>query len=284
MSLEFFRKWANRWLGIVAGMVAIGAALFGGIRYIVSSEVSALRDDVKRLEALPDKIASLGERVARLEGQLNIKTAAAAPTSKEAADDAKKTLENAKSANLKFDVNVIRDAGDQFLSAGQKDPIAWDAALAFVEYRSWLNLSVSPVSGKAQGKNTNYRYQLNLIPNPDVHAQTTPVVAARVTEIFGPVAAEDSARIESLDKPQVEGSGVRYLVVQGITDIIVLDGEYLKNAVIRDSVVEYRGGAVRLQNVYFINCTFRFHQSRRSASLGRTMLASASVTFESSPA
>jgi hypothetical protein len=48
----------------------------------------------------------------------------------------------------------------------------------------------------------------------------------------------------------------------------VLDGEYMKNVVVRNAVVKYEGGPLKLENTHFGNCTFQFLQTPGSRELG----------------
>lgn len=62
--------------------------------------------------------------------------------------------------------------------------------------------------------------------------------------------------------------------------MIVIDGYWIKNVVLRNATIAYHGGPVRLENVYFVDCRFGFSQLPRTRSLVDHLLASLSVTFE----
>jgi hypothetical protein len=84
------------------------------------------------------------------------------------------------------------------------------------------------------------------------------VPAVKVGFAGGHVPQEQSARLESLADPQPHGSGFGFFVIEGGNQAIVLDGMYIKNAIVRNARIIYNGAAVRLESVYFVNCTFRF--------------------------
>jgi hypothetical protein len=81
--------------------------------------------------------------------------------------------------------------------------------------------------------------------------------------------------------PQPEGSEFAFFVVDGGLDAVVLDGEYMKNVIIRNSEIQYGGGPLVLESVYFVNCVFRsrFQLTPRGTGLGETILAAASVNY-----
>ena len=60
----------------------------------------------------------------------------------------------------------------------------------------------------------------------------------------------------------------------------MLDGEYMKNVIVRNAVVKYEGGPLKLENTHFVNCTFQFQQTPTSRDLGLQLLAGGSVNFE----
>lgn len=284
-SWDAFYNWCKKWLPVIGGFVVIGAAILGGIKYIVKSEVSGIANDITAvkttLQPLPESISSLKDRATKMETHwedLKLREVSQKPTSKENVNAVKQSLDAARTAEVKPSLDAIKDAGDKLLLAGQKNPLAWDAAVAFLEYRTFINSGIVPFPLEPTINDTQYVYALRLKPNPVANQKGT-VLAVRVKETPGEVPLADSARIESLIKPQSHGSGVRLLIVEGKSDIIVLDGEYFKNVIVRDAIVEYDGGPVRLENVYFINCTLRWHPSAPARDLGQQLLADASVTF-----
>jgi hypothetical protein len=72
--------------------------------------------------------------------------------------------------------------------------------------------------------------------------------------------------------------GPAFLVVKGLTADI--DGFHLKNVIFQDMVLSYNGGTIALENVYFVNCQFRFKSNVRSWALVSTIAAANGwVTF-----
>jgi hypothetical protein len=106
-------------------------------------------------------------------------------------------------------------------------------------------------------------------------------VYAGLWRFAGKASPENSAKFEALNKPEKASSGSAWILFQSETEILALDGLYLKNVIIRDVTVEYRGGPLRLENVYFVNCEFISPLTARGRALNRALLASPSVKFGS---
>jgi hypothetical protein len=110
-------------------------------------------------------------------------------------------------------------------------------------------------------------------------------VFAVIRTAWGYAGADKSARLEQLSNPQPEGSEFAYFIIIGGNATIGLDGEYMKNVIIRNCDVSYAGGPVRLENVWFINCTFHAynHVVEEAKMLGNAILAHPHVTFATLP-
>jgi hypothetical protein len=85
--------------------------------------------------------------------------------------------------------------------------------------------------------------------------------------------------LEPLEAAQAAPSEIGLFVVEGGTDSIVLDGMYMKNVVLRNAKVIYEGGPVRLENVYFIKCSFTFASTPTVLAFEEAVLQTASVNF-----
>lgn len=59
-----------------------------------------------------------------------------------------------------------------------------------------------------------------------------------------------------------------------------LDGGDWRNLVFRNSIIAYKGGPVRLTNVRFENCQFRFEVSQRAEKLGLAIVTAMPVTTD----
>jgi hypothetical protein len=184
-------KWCSRWIPIVGGSILIFGAMFAGIKYIVGSELAASGwgNKIEKLDEtikpLPDAINSLKDRATKMETHwedLAIKALSQQPPSKENTHAIKEALSTAKTANLKLSADIIREVGRKFIAAASKDPVAWDAALAILDYRTFLSSENIPATESPA--DTHYQFQLNLRPNPDIPTASV-MFSAKVTQVGG---------------------------------------------------------------------------------------------------
>ena len=175
--------------------------------------------------------------------------------------------------------NCLR--GENFLRAAKDYPDAWSAAQVFLDYKTFLNTDLLPVIGPPTPLgNPNYRTTTTITGFKDEHRGYQR--AYSITYMNGHAPPDKSARLEALNNPQPEGSGVALIVVDGGDATFGLDGEYARNVVIRNADVSYAGGPTRLENVYFVNCKFHanFLAMPRTMELGQQILASTPTTYE----
>jgi hypothetical protein len=204
------------------------------------------------------------------------------PTDPQHIADARRVLNTAKARRIKILPDVISSTGVKFIEAAEKTAEVWPAAQEYLDYRSFLNADFVPSANQltpATGK-SKYRSAVTIIPNPK-HPERHK--AFQVSFAGGYALPDKSARLETLANPQPEGSEFAFFVIEGGLDTIVLDGEYMRHVIIRNADVQYDGGPIRLEDVYFVNCTFHsgFKLTPRSIVLGREILTAASVTFDS---
>jgi hypothetical protein len=221
------------------------------------------------------RIPHMGELVF----ERKLQQASGDPTSPRNIQDVKLVLAQATAAQVPISSDVVRTAGIKFLEAAQNQPVAWDAARAFLDYRSLLNAGIAPRPTPATGK-SKYRESVTIKPNPD-HPERHP--AFQVTFAGGYATPDKSARLETMRDPQPMGSEFAFFTIDGYVDTIVLDGMYMKHVVIRNADVQYDGGPIRLEDVYFVNCVFhsRFTLTLRGIDLSREILRAAGTTFPS---
>ena len=213
---------------------------------------------------------------------LRLQQNAVDPTAPQHIADAARVLETARAKRIRIPLEVITSTGAKFVEAAEKTPAAWPAAQEYLDYRSFLNAAFVPSANQltpATGK-SKYRSAVTVIPNPK-HPEWHKLF--QVSFAGGYALPDKSARLETLANPQPEGSEFAFFVIEGGRDTIVLDGEYMRHVIIRNADVQYDGGPIRLEDVYFVNCTFHsgFKLTPRSIGLGREILTAASVTFDS---
>jgi hypothetical protein len=289
--------WLKTMPGLIAACAAILAAGFACVIYIVKAETSPtnletskqiakLTEDVQnlveKLSPLPGEISSLDTRVTKLETHWDdLVLRRLGESAKANASSIGKTLRDAQSAKLKLSPQTIQWVGEKLLDVSLMDRTARDAARDCLGYRSFLNVTDDPQPTPATGK-SSYREVVKIKPNPD-HPELHP--AFQVMFAGGYAAPAESARLELLSKPQPAGSEFSFFVINGNVDTIILDGMYMRHVVVRNADLQYDGGPLQLDDVYFVNCLFhsRFKITPTSVKLGQQILRKPSTSFASRP-
>ena len=271
---RFVREW-----GLAAALITAPIALLGlagtGWYYALS-----------RVERQATFQATAEERLKLIEAtlkEIQLKQIASNPADPDNIKAAKALLAVAQTEKFKIASSVIETAGKRFLQVAQKDPQAWPAAQDFLGYRSFLNADFVPNLGQLTPATGNSKY------SPDIsitHIFSTP---ARMMIWFagGYATSDKSARLEKLSAPHREGSEFTYFVLEGGPNATIgLDGFYLKNVIVRNSSVSYDGGPVRLENVYFVNCTFTTTRllTPQTVDFGLELLANVPTSYQNSGA
>jgi hypothetical protein len=289
-------EFLSKWVVPSAAVATLFIALFGGITYVIKSEVSDLRSDVgtmkENIKALTNDLASKDQSTnLRIDGLLKdaLERAFPRPTGSKAElkgslKHADELLQIARAEKLRLDPGLLASYGKQ-VAALSDEPVDSAAArrtlINLLDYRSFLNAEFVPSLSQltpATGK-SKYQSSVSVLPNPE-----HPEWSAALTVFFagGYAAPDKSARLESLSNPQPESSEFAFFVIEGGMHALVLDGAYMKNVIIRNSAVVYSGGPVLLENVYFVNCTFKGgFQLPSGRDLGIKLLSAASVNFDS---
>lgn len=201
------------------------------------------------------------------------------PLDPESARVAQKTLASARKGFLRIDSRIVRDTGAKFIQSAEPNSGAWSAVQEYLGYRSFLNADYAPALTPATGT-SKYRSSVNItaLPPNFEHGRAFSVFFAG-----GYASGDKSARLESLSNPQPEGSEFAYFIVDGGAAAIGLDDAYMRNVIIRNSDISYAGGQVKLENVWFIDCTFQAYVRvvPETKKLGNAILAySGPVTFK----
>jgi hypothetical protein len=191
-------------------------------------------------------------RVEAHEVELKLQRASDKPLDAESAEEAQRALAIAREGFLKLDSKIVRDTGTKFIQTAEQDSGAWSAVQEYLSYRSFLNADFVPALTPATGT-SKYRSNVNITAlRPG--SERSP--AFQVSFAGGYASGDKSARLEQLNSPQPEGSEFAYFIIDGGRATIGLDGAYMRNVIVRSCDVSYAGGRVRLENVWFINCTF----------------------------
>ena len=88
------------------------------------------------------------------------------------------------------------------------------------------------------------------------------------------------AQIRNLSGPDLNsavGYGPSLLLVKA--PVVILDNLYVKRVVFQNAHIVYRGGAVTLDDVYFLDCTFEIENHAKGQEMARKILSDAATNF-----
>ncbi len=211
---------------------------------------------------------------------LRLKQNSSNPSSPAVIKETEAILESAQKTGLKISQDTIREEGTKFIHAEEKIPEAWQAVSAFLNYRSYLNLNFTPPHGPPTPVAAS-GYSIQIAPK--IGENRTGIVrhGGQILAAAANAPPDKAARLETLQTFNVARSGPALLIVEvGENDAMVLDGAYIKNVIIRNTTVQYSGGPLVLDNVYFVNCSFELVPKTNSRQLADVILTSAAATFK----
>jgi hypothetical protein len=165
----------------------------------------------------------------------------------------------------------------------RESKVAWETVTGLMNYQSVLNESESdtPATGsgflQAEGGGNFFM----------IETAVGSGMPQKINVFWGSelVPSEESFRFERIGmKMKRDAVWHKSLLVRGEygpinTVAVKLDGYYLKNVILRDLRLSYQGGPVRLENVYFVNCTFDIKPGLETEKFALAMLGSNALSF-----
>jgi hypothetical protein len=248
------RNWVIPCALVVSGSVVTGASYVAGL--IIDSHVES----------------TVGHRLTDVEGALaaiRIRQLSGNPTDPQDIKEATDVLIAAKSNNLQVSKDVVLAAGKQFVEAVKKNPDAWTAAIAVLDYRSFLNVIQPPGETHLGSGQSHYNFESSFLLNPS-QATLATIGAARAPDV------PQLRRISAPDLNKDSPAGPNFLRWSNAT--VVLDGMYLKKIAFRNSHIIYRGGPLVLEKIYFLNCTFEVVPQQSGQDLAYAVLSTDPAT------
>ena len=262
-------------LGPIATILAVFVTMLGIMVAALYQSFAHVKEETQFRTQASDRLDRITERLDIIDRALlavRISQSATNLNDEHSQKEAREILEAAQKSSIRLPQETVQVTGTKFVEAAARNPEVWKTAGQFLSYRTFLNVDLAPKLTPATGK-SQYRSVVTVHPNPE-HPEKH--LSYQVYFAGGYASGEQSARLERLDSPQPEGSEFAFFIIEGGGDAIILDGEYMKNVIVRGADIEYNGGPVVLENVYFVNCTFTsFRLTPRGIDLGTAMLASA---------
>jgi hypothetical protein len=293
------------WVKRVGGVVAILAVMFGVLTYIISAEIGkqlnpAKSEILQKIGGIDTKLATLDTRIGSVEKRQDSLERQALPALlakplpnkpsqlKAALEDRSSMVATAKERGISIDPQVVAAAGEEAIKVGTTNPqlteVAWSNVSSLIDYRSFLNASLVPQFSNLQPapptpNASGYHYSITL-------AATPPNVEGGLgfhVSLSGTAPPAESALLDSLLKPPPpgSGSGAQFLIVDAQPGVgLSLDDSRMRNVVIRNAIVFYSGHPAVLDNVSFVNCTFKILQSAPGKQLGEKLLTTTNAVFK----
>jgi hypothetical protein len=195
------------------------------------------------------------------------------PTDATSIVQAREVLETAQKNSVQLPSDVVERTGKSFIQAASQQPAAWDVALQYVQYRSYLNLtlplqSFQPAPGTPAVITTQYK---TVNPSGYPPAQFS---------VVGVISKDKAARFNMIGEDLTSDAayGNQWIIATG--GGIVMDGFKLKNVVLAGVHVVYMGGPLQMENVYFVDCTFDLARGMHGQEVASAILSSVPVSAE----
>ena len=280
------------WTGIV-----------GAITLITTASIPASRFEAYILEARLRHVAHETSGAAPYEEML--KKVSSAPTRLESSQGAKKVIATAQSHNVRINPSVLTQTAVRFLDAADKNPEAWGVTTELLAYRSFLNRDTEPALRESADCTSEYQSVTlldvsvlngteirNFKPNPArplvkvecVRGENLPTERTARLELLGVLYNYPGIPKEQQLQPPKENREIAFFRISvGWNVALVLGNTYMKNVVIENTTVEYAGGPVILDNVWFVNCKFILKQNDEVKQFSTQVLASVPANFRAGP-
>jgi len=192
--------------------------------------------------------------------------------------EADQIIGDAISRKIYLPKQTVTDAGKQFVQNAGDSKEAWNVAVRLVNFSTTLNSSQVPDYGALGIAPFTPGYKFSVSDSGPSGLE----LGGKIFSVFpyGKATDEASARLEMLSAPNKVDSGVRYIVVQSFTyNGFGLDGLWMKHVVIRDATLDYNGGPVQMEDVYFENCVFRMPRKQHTIEFADKLLSAPSVDY-----
>jgi hypothetical protein len=177
----------------------------------------------------------------------------------------------AKTESVTVKPETVQKVGNKLIEVGTS--AAWSAALDFVNYKSFLNVSLAVKFNNVIGTGT---LKTEYVTNSPAGLGTPHF------GVLGAVPTEQAAQLLQIGKPDPNGSsplGNDWIIADG--GGLTIDNMQMKKVILRNVYISYSGGPLRMQDVYFINCTFAVKQQPNGQRLVAAALSPPpATTFE----
>jgi hypothetical protein len=269
----FLREWGLAGAAIAVPLTLLGLVIAVGAIAFTQFHASSVNETTFEAKTT-DTLNGINNHLKKIDNALSliqIQQAASDPADKNGALEAKKVIEAARVNSIQLPPDLILQAGAKFVRGSYQNPSGWDAAVAFLNYRSY-SVAATQTFPSPQGALETTAFSLVAPP-----MENPPYISGK-----GDTPEEAAAGIYRIgENPnRAVKTGVAYYFAKG--GGMVLDKMKLKNVVFIGVHIVYDGGPADLNHVFFVNCTFEMPRVDNTRNLALALLApEPSTTFSS---
>jgi hypothetical protein len=267
----FLREW-----GLAGTAIAVPIAL---LAIVITLGIFAATRITKEATFEANTTKDIGEISARLDhldqqmAAFQLTTLSKNATEGSTAHEVAQVLQAARQSSIQISPEVLRQAGDQFIEASVKQPLAWNAAIEIINYRSFVALEPRKEKTVPVPANATTHFDMYAIPGkPSPKLSNFPTIGVK---------PENGAVLERIGQNLNKGLsfGTAALIASG--GATTLDFMHIEHVAFENVEIHYSGKALIMRDVLFINCKFVIDNTDPGRKLGETLLAGSPVTFTS---
>jgi hypothetical protein len=230
----------------------------------MSADIAEIKGELKALDPLIREMTTKRMREARNFSQADINSHLA---------ELGGLVQVARTSKIPIEQQNLQEVGEKIVSASRNNPAAWNVALDFLNYKSFLDaLSPKVPTGTTSTKFFITHYATVVPPPPGDRKPTFRIL----DNIAVPI--EQAAKFNPIGEDENKGlsEGDPFLFVDG--GGVVIDRLELKNVIFQGVHIVYHGGPLKMSNVYFVNCVFDVTKEQRGENFASTFLKSGPST------
>jgi hypothetical protein len=179
----------------------------------------------------------------------------------------------ARTEKITVKPEAVAEVGKKLVDARSAD--AWNTAVNFLNYKSFLNVLLSVRVNSVVGTGTLQTKYIETVPTGQQGAHFS---------IAGVVPREQAAQFLTIGGPDPNSDnplGNDWILASDGS--LIIDNIQMKKVIFRNVHVVYNGGPLRMQDVYFLDCTFEVRQRSNGEALAVAVLnPSPATTFTAS--
>jgi hypothetical protein len=254
-------------LGLLATAIAVPLTLLAIAIAAVNIAVSDVRTNSEFRGSTTEKLKQIEASILSLRAQV----AASFPGDRTSQEQAKRVLAEARAKSVTLPLEIVDQMGVRFINASSEAPQAWNTVEDILAYRSLLNAEKLPPDVPGLDKFEMITEEEAGRPNP-WRGLSEYLMKERNLRIgaFGIAPPGKGAIILLLNpKKDYQAEINAYLLNTATPTWILAEGKsdfpeyplnnlYVRNVILKDLTVLYRGTPIVLDNVFFVNCRFRF--------------------------